>query len=218
MARKIDFGMSTSDIFHEIADTDTVESLCKQYHTSLQFILDKNDLTEQQLVDRINTEVGSTLIIPMIGDLVLGGEKRNDFHELMYVYPNGTQSTSPEIDGVAGKIVRDLAYVTDRDALKQIVMNRLNTQAPDWYHHPNMGGNLTDLIGEPNNRATADLGAVYIIQALTYDRLFDRTQIIVRPVPINKDEILFMVTLYIQDDTTFQLPLVFNLNYGIKEV
>lgn len=152
------------------------------------------------------------------GDLSLGSPKLDIDNQILYYHTDGTESINQYKNGVEGKPTKDMSYVIGREAWKQIIMNRLRTDAPDWYHHPRMGANMTDLIGEPNSRETADIGAQYIMDALTYYGLFQITQINIRPVPINNQEIVFYVSVNIDDGEPFRLPILFNLNYGLKEV
>lgn len=152
------------------------------------------------------------------GDLVLGTASIDSDGNILYLHADGTIDTNQYQDGVEGKTIRDMAYNIGSDAYKQIILNRLRTDAPDWFHYPQMGGNLTDLIGEPNNRATGDAGVQYIMDALTFGDLFNTNQVSVRAVPINANEIMFMITITSSTTGIYRLPLIFNLNYGLKEV
>lgn len=152
------------------------------------------------------------------GDIVLGAPRLNDEDKVLYYHHNGSTSTDPYQDGIEGKMIKDLSYTIGRDAWRQIIINRLKTDAPDWYHHPTLGGNLTDLIGEPNTRTTGELGALYITNALTYGGFLSATQVAVRAVPVSENEIIFFISVDIDDDEPYRMPIVFNLNYGLKEV
>jgi hypothetical protein len=153
------------------------------------------------------------------GDLALGAPKVDPLdNKTIYYYPStGTTSKDKYVGALEGIPVCDLSYMTGRFAYKQLVMSRLRTDAPDWYHHPTMGGNLSDLIGEPNNQDTGNLGAGYITKALTYDGLFLPEQVYVRPVPVSAEDIVFFVSLNLGDSEPYRLPIVFNLNSGLKE-
>ena len=80
-----------------------------------------------------------------------------------------------------------------------------------------MGDNLTDLIGEPNTRETGQLGASYILRALTYQGLYNETQLSVRPVPLSPEEIIFMIDISKYGNKVTRLPLVFNLQHGLMD-
>jgi hypothetical protein len=81
-----------------------------------------------------------------------------------------------------------------------------------------MGGNLTDLIGESNTQSTGDLGSQSIIDALTYQGLFAARDLNVRAIPVNAEEIMFVITVNTSTGDPFKLPIIFNLTYGLKEV
>jgi hypothetical protein len=153
------------------------------------------------------------------GDLIPGAPKVDpEDNKILYYYPDTDTVGKDNFRGsVEGKMICDMAYTTGRMAIKQIIMNRLKTDAPDWYHHPQMGGNLSDLIGEPNTSNTGNLGAQYIAGALTYGRMFAPEQIYVKATPISAEEIMFFITINIDDREPYRLPIVFNLNYGLKE-
>lgn len=148
------------------------------------------------------------------GDLVLGDPAVNDEGEVLYKHADGTIDTDKREDG---KEHRDIGVSYDLDAEKQTIFNRLRTDAPDWYHHPGMGGNLTDLIGEPNTRQTGALGATYITNALTYRGLYQTNQINVRPIPISVDEMVFVIDIAKFNSDLVRLPLVFNLQTGLMD-
>lgn len=146
------------------------------------------------------------------GDIELGVRRVDAEGQIMYQHRDGTVDT---VKGTDGKEVRDLALSRGNQTEKHLIMNRLRTDAPDWFHHVKMGGNLSDLIGEPNTRETAELGKANIIEALTYRELFHPTEIHVRPVPIGPEEILFVITISRMRQESYRLPLVFNLSHGV---
>lgn len=150
------------------------------------------------------------------GDLALGAPKVNDNGETLFLHPDGTVSTEGVDDAV---YVRDIPLKRNQQELEQIIINRLRTEAPDWFHYPNMGGNLSDLIGESNTRATGDMGVQRIREALTYRGLMNEEHIHVRPVPIAPYEILFVITISDSNGRTMsRIPLTFNLQHGIQGV
>jgi hypothetical protein len=148
------------------------------------------------------------------GDLVLGDPRTDTDGNVLYLHNDGTIDTNQAGDG---REIRDLDVSSDLDAEKQIIFNRLRTDAPDWYAYPALGGNLTDLIGEPNTRDTASRGAAYIQAALTFNSLYDSSQVNVRPVPISQNEILFMIEISRAASGVFRLPLTFNLVTGLMD-
>lgn len=149
------------------------------------------------------------------GDLALGEPQLSSDGQKLYRHLDGTIDT---VKGMTGKELRDLSYTYGLDVEKQIIMNRLKTDAPDWFCHPNMGGNLSDLIGEPNTQATGDRGVAYIKAALTYNGLYSESQISVSRVPISISEILYLITITKFNGEPYQLPLVLNIEHGLLKV
>lgn len=147
------------------------------------------------------------------GDLMSGDPVTDIEGNIIYKHMDGTESIEPE---ELSKPLRDIGYISDEDAELQIIRNRLRTDAPDWYHHPHMGGNLTDLIGEPNTKETGNIGAVHIFNALTYNGLYDRNQVSIRPVPISHTEILFMVEVS-KFGSGRRYPFIFSLEKGLLD-
>jgi hypothetical protein len=152
------------------------------------------------------------------GDFVLGSPKFDSNGNVLYIYKDGTITTDYQRGDEKGRFIRDLVYVYDNNRYKQIINNRLKTDAPDWFHHPLMGGNLTDLIGEPNTSETGDRGVLYIRQALTYDGLLGEQDLTVRAVPVNPEEIMFLITIGSSDNQPYRYPIILNLNHGLREV
>lgn len=148
------------------------------------------------------------------GDLVLGNPRVDEYGNVLYQHNDGTVDTDKREDG---REIKDLDVTSDISAEKQIVFNRLRTDSPDWYAYPAMGGNLTDLIGEPNTRATGEKGAASITAALIYNQLYNASQVTVRPVPISQNELLFMIEIARPVTGVFRLPLVFNLITGLMD-
>lgn len=151
------------------------------------------------------------------GDIKLGTPKVNDNNQILYLHDDDTVDTNKVRNGKQGKTIRDLSYVAGKSARKQVIYNRLKTEDPDWYHHPTMGGNLSDLIGEPNTRETGELGVRYITKSLTYFGFLTPTQLSVRATPISEEEIVFFITILLDDAEPYRLPIIFNLTHGIKE-
>lgn len=152
------------------------------------------------------------------GDLLLGAPKVNNEGELLYIYSDGTISIEPQRGDEEGRLLRDMTYAYDNTMFKQVILNRLKTDAPDWFHYPNMGGNLTDLIGEPNTKETGEKGTQCILDTLNYGGLFHQKDVTVRAVPISPEEIMFVITISGLDGEPYRYPLVFNLNHGLREV
>lgn len=144
------------------------------------------------------------------GDLVMGSPKYNEYDELLYTDPVGETFTDP----TKGELIRDTALQVSSLVTKQIIIIRLKTEDPDWRIHPEIGGNLSDLIGLPNTRETGQLGVELITSSLCRDGLVDEGALSVRPVPISNEEILFqLIVEYPTGDLV--LPILYNLEHGI---
>ena len=149
------------------------------------------------------------------GDLSLGDPMVDEEGQILYKQLDGSVSLDK---GEQGKEIRDIGWVYDEEAEKQIVMNRLRTDAPDWFHHPVLGGNLSDLIGEPNTRETGEKGAISITRALTYQNFYSPNQASVRPVPISPNEIVFLIDIAKFSNSVYRIPLIFNLEHGLMDI
>ena len=80
---------------------------------------------------------------------------------------------------------------------------------------PKMGGNLSDLAGEPNTRETANRGVALIMDAITYDNYINPNEISVRAVPVSATSILFYIELEDITGTEIEYPLMFDLEHGL---
>jgi hypothetical protein len=149
------------------------------------------------------------------GDLELGIEKVNDRGDILYRHPDGTIDTTQPIGSVS---IRDIGLIRSKQSVQQLIYNRLKTDNPEWYHHQQIGANLSDLIGEPNTRETADKGVEYISASLRYKGFLEPGQFSTRAIPVGPNEIMFLLTVVLENEEEFRLPLVFDLHRGLKEV
>ncbi len=113
------------------------------------------------------------------------------------------------------KEMKDIALISDISWFKQVVYNRIKTQNPDWYHHPTIGANLEDLIGEQNTRANADIGSYNILKSLTYDGFINPKDANIRSVPVDSNNIIYFIR--ISNPYTITLYASFGYEDGIKE-
>ena len=91
----------------------------------------------------------------------------------------------------------DLGYTSD-NALRsflQEVRTRLQSELYDWKLQPHIGASMVDLIGEPNNKETAELGRTKIIASLVKDDLVAASSISVKYMPVDQCHILYRITL-----------------------
>jgi hypothetical protein len=144
------------------------------------------------------------------GDLELGSPRYNEFDQLVYVNEAGDLST----DSSDGPLVRDIPYSVSYMSEKQVILNRLRTDNPDWHQHPNIGGDLSELIGLPNTRATGLKGVDLILKSLCSDGFLKENELQIRAIPISPSEILFHITL-LRPLKNLVIPLLFQLEHGI---
>lgn len=76
-------------------------------------------------------------------------------------------------------------------SLVQEIKTRLKADQLDWDLYPDVGAELSELIGEPNNKATAETGKAKIIAALTRDGLVDISDLSVKYMPVGPDSLLY---------------------------
>lgn len=77
--------------------------------------------------------------------------------------------------------------------VRQGIEKRLKTNNPDWFRHFEIGGDLEDLKGMDNTRATGNVGRDKIVRALTYDGFISRENLEVRGVPTGGSEITYYI-------------------------
>jgi hypothetical protein len=144
------------------------------------------------------------------GDLELGSPSFNEFGELLYINPVGEITT----DDTDGEQIRDIPLQVSYLSEKQVINNRLQTDNPDWLLHPEIGADLSELVGLPNTRETGLLGKTLIEKSLTGDGFISFNDLNVRPVPISSREILFYVTVK-RKAGDLVMPILFNLEHGL---
>jgi len=145
------------------------------------------------------------------GDLIMGSPKTDEEGRLLYIDIFGDKTT----DAGRGTLVRDIPLHVAENAEEQVIRNRMKTDAPDWFLHPELGSNLSELIGEPNTRATGDKGVSLIRHTLTYDGFVAENNLSVRAVPVDAITIIFYIEVKSDLEIEVYYPLVFNLEHGI---
>lgn len=148
------------------------------------------------------------------GDLVLGEQMTNENGELLYRDPMRLSGYTTEVTETTIPM-RDMGIAYGDEVDKQTIRFRLSTDAPDYSVHPGLGGNLSDLIGEPNTRATMEKGKAFIYEALTYDSTFNEEELVVVGIPFESDKILYTVRLMREGRQEVRIPLLFDLEVGI---
>ncbi|WDI05115.1 hypothetical protein PUW25_26455 (plasmid) [Paenibacillus urinalis] len=107
----------------------------------------------------------------------------------------------PDADGLV-----DLLMTADYESARQDISNRARTQTGDWRSHPQIGGDLELLEGEPNTRDTANQGVSQLLQTLTYDGRFAASDVEVRAVPID----IYTIDFFCFVDAGEDAPIVVN--------
>jgi hypothetical protein len=80
-------------------------------------------------------------------------------------------------------------------ALVQEIYTRLRADQGDWELYPDVGANLSELIGEPNNQITAEAGKARIISALTRDGLVHAGDISLKYMPLGIDSVVYRLVI-----------------------
>lgn len=111
----------------------------------------------------------------------------------------------------------DLSVTQPHELLSfiQEVKTRLRSSLYDWKLHPQLGASLDELIGQLNNRTTAESGKACIIASLVRDGFVTRSFIGVRYMPVDVDQLLYNVTIKLPDITQDEI-LKFSLLLNIS--
>jgi hypothetical protein len=80
-------------------------------------------------------------------------------------------------------------------SLRQEIRTRIRSSLEDWAMHPSIGANLDEIIGEPNNKATAETGKNRIIDSLIRDNFMTEGDVKVKYVPVDDHRILYIITV-----------------------
>ena len=89
-------------------------------------------------------------------------------------------------------------YDTSEDPLRSLIQEaktRIQGDQEDWELYPDVGAGLSDLIGEPNNKITAENGKAKIIAALTRDGLVASSDISIRYMPVGPHSLLYKLVI-----------------------
>lgn len=111
----------------------------------------------------------------------------------------------------------DLALSFDEDCAKDDISVRLLTQNPDWYDYPSIGADLDEMIGEPNDRKTAEEIIKRIRACLTMYNLIPASDLDVVAIPVSQDEVLFYIAIT-SVGRKINTAIKFNYELGIGEV
>ena len=83
-------------------------------------------------------------------------------------------------------------------SLMQEIKTRLAGDMEDWELYLDVGAQLSDLVGEPNNKMTAEAGKAKIFSALTKDGLVAASDLSVKYMPLSHDSLLYKVVVKVE--------------------
>lgn len=78
-------------------------------------------------------------------------------------------------------------------SLRQEIRTRVRSSLEDWQMHPTIGADLDEIIGEPNNRDTAEIGKARIVDSLIRDNFMAEGDIQVKFTPVDRHRILYVM-------------------------
>jgi hypothetical protein len=87
---------------------------------------------------------------------------------------------------------------TEYDPLRSVVqeiLTRLRADFGDWQFAPNIGAQLSDFVGEPNNKTNAENIKSRILSILSKDNLVGTRDVNIRYIPITHDRLMYRVSL-----------------------
>lgn len=148
------------------------------------------------------------------GDLVLGQQQLDEEGFFLYYKKVGEEEVEITRDPDGNTPIRDMEAAYGEDAAMQLIKSRLQTDNPDWHPYPNVGANLSDLIGSINSPKTAEIGKDMILRALTYDGAFETEDIEVEVIPVSANQILFDIRL-VRDARYLRYPVIFDFETGL---
>lgn len=108
------------------------------------------------------------------------------------------------------------------DPLRSIVQEirtRLQADLGDWSLYPGIGAQLSDFVGEPNNKTVAEAIKTRVVSSLTKFGMINSSDIKIIYAPIDLDKIMFRLTLSVAPTpaNAGSETLNFNLIYSYSE-
>lgn len=108
---------------------------------------------------------------------------------------------------------------TAADPLRSIfqeIRTRVMSDLGDWLFYQDVGASLSDFVGEPNNKITAEAIKTRIISSVSRHGLVARGDISVRYMPVDIDQIMFRVSISVMPtarnagSANLQINLLYN--------
>lgn len=80
-------------------------------------------------------------------------------------------------------------------SLSQEINTRIESDQGDWKSFPDIGASISDFVGEPNNKITAEAIKTRIIGALAQDGFIHTSDMKIKYMPIDRESIIFRISL-----------------------
>lgn len=80
-------------------------------------------------------------------------------------------------------------------SLFQEARTRIMSNIGDWKMHLNLGASISDYVGEPNTKVTAEAIKTRMISSLTRDGFVNSQDIKIKYAPVDIDRIMFRINL-----------------------
>jgi hypothetical protein len=110
----------------------------------------------------------------------------------------------------------DFRVAQDDDVRTQSAALRIKTEPGEVILHPEIGTGLETLIGKRLSEENLAYGEQLIKEAITFDGNFEPSSVAVRGVPLNSQEIVFVVEVATSGlRRSIALAIPFDFNYGI---
>jgi hypothetical protein len=97
----------------------------------------------------------------------------------------------------------------------QEIQTRVRSELYDWKLHPHLGASLSDLIGEINNKNTAEDGKARIMSALVRDSFITAGLIKITYLPVDQNHLMYRLRVNVPDMTKgefIQINLILDTN------
>jgi len=86
-------------------------------------------------------------------------------------------------------------YADPLRSIYQEIRSRIKSEVGDWRLYPDISASLSDYVGEPNNKVTAEAVKTRIISSITRNGLVHNADVQVRYAPIENDKLMLRITI-----------------------
>ena len=127
---------------------------------------------------------------------------------------------SPDGEIIIDSDTHDI-YKSQEDELKiQLSYNRIKSISTNWFID-NIGADLESLIGKPCNKEYAEVGKGMIMKQLTFDNLWDSSEIHIKATIVDMIHLQYNVFFKIKDESTedtssYEIIAEIDLVKGVK--